>query len=138
MTVQPEELTVGSKVQESLYDDVCDRIVETFDVSKNTRFPVHNAIKYSGLMDFDLLKKVSRMHEKIELVFEKALAETEKQLGGRVTFHGEAPKVGLARAGCIDTKTTDSQILGREPSDDFSDTFRGLNLSEMLSGDSAK
>lgn len=71
------------KVEESLYDEVCEKIIETFEASKKSRSPVHNAIKISGLMDFDLLKKVNLMHQKIEDVFELALEETEKDILGK-------------------------------------------------------
>jgi isopropylmalate/homocitrate/citramalate synthase len=39
---------------------------------------VHNAIKISGLIDFEFLKKLNKMHQSIENIFNLAVEETKK------------------------------------------------------------
>lgn len=50
---------------------------------------MHNAIKISGLMDFELLKKVSKMHENVERVFNAAVNETKKRFDSQFTLSEE-------------------------------------------------
>lgn len=50
---------------------------------------MHNAIKISGLIDFDLLRKVNQMHQNIENVFNLAVNETKKHFDSQLTLTEE-------------------------------------------------
>jgi hypothetical protein len=75
--------------EEAKYDEAMDKFIEAFESSKKSSHRVHNAIKVSGLIDFEFLKKLNGMHQNIENVFNLAVEETKKYYDEKVLMTEE-------------------------------------------------
>lgn len=64
--------------EERKYDEATDLFIDAFESSKASRFQIHNAIKVSGLIDFEFLKKLNKMHQDVDTIFNLAVEETKK------------------------------------------------------------
>jgi hypothetical protein len=71
-------------LEESKYDEATEKFIEAFGASETSRFQIHNAIKVSGMIDFEFLKKLNKMHQNVENIFNLAVEETKKYYDDRV------------------------------------------------------
>ena len=55
-----------------------EKFLDAFQTSEKSTYPIHNAIKVSGLIDFEFLKKLNHMHQNVENIFNLAVEETKK------------------------------------------------------------
>lgn len=109
------------------------KFLEAFDTSKKSSYPIHNAIKVSGLIDFDFLKKLDKMHQNVEKIFNIAVEETKKYYDETYIATEEGSED--FQIGKKLKNFENSQNFGFEQSNDFTDLFKSFNLSNMLEED---
>ena len=109
------------------------KFMEAFDTSKKSSYPIHNAIKVSGLIDFDFLKKLDKMHQNVENIFNLAVEETKKYYDESFIATEEGSED--FQIGKKLRSSENSENFGFEKSKDFTDLFKSFNLSDMLEED---